>query len=372
MLKTRVYYSIIIAITFIFISSCNNNFNKRGFLLLKTDVVEIEENDEVILSNPDAIELINDSLCLVLNKEKKIIVYNIYTGKINTSFTYPKLNFDSLFFSNDIQKNYTKRDYSKEIKNEYGLQEEFIQSFYYDREKKEILLHFYKLYPYYEYTGSNKSKSINTVFAFEPFLIYLNSHGEFKKVLNISTVVPNKPEVVPAFSWGFNIFMDTFYVQNWTVKYKDKPLLLKYVVNKNELVYKGTSFIFPINYNKSLNTYFYNQGNEMYFTDQKNIFDIRKNLIFSPLKDIEDEFIQKIKATDNGLFFVSKLINENDKQYMSYINYLDFKTNENTRIDTITTFLSNYGFYERKIISLVFNSQKEKFEFFTYEIQAKE
>lgn len=363
----RIYIAIVALLCSL--SSCDSNINDEKIHLKIINKINVEENESVIFSNPCNFEVLNDSVCLLLNNSNMVVVYNSKTGLIKESFSYPNLNFDSIFYSQLATFSHLNKEYSKEIKNEYGLLEEFIQSIYYDKINDQLILHFYKLYPYYNSKIKKKTKQNSIVFSFQPFLIYLDMNGGFKKIVTVNSEIPFKPNLVPAFSWGFNIFNDTLFVQNWTENFNNNQLLLKYVLENNSLVFKGTSYTFPPDYKLSLETYFYNDSNVMYYSDQKNIYTNPSNKKIKLEEQLTNEYIQKMKVLDDKLFFISRYSDK--KEIKTYLNYIDSQTDELVRVDSVETFLNNYAFYGTNIFSLIYDSKNEKYQFIKYEINSK-
>ena len=362
LLSNNIFFHFTIAIVIFLIISCDSN----KFYLEVANRIEVEENEFNLLNNCSIVEILNDSICYTLNNNKKIVVYNYKTGKINRSFSFPNLNYDSLFKLNLKFYNYSDKEFSSEIVNEYGLQEEFIQSFYLDRKTNQLIIHFYKLCPYYNTKIKYKDKANSIVFSFQPFLIYLDLNGKFNKIVAVSSQIPHKNNLNPAFSWGFNIFQDTVFVQNWTEDFKNNSLLLKYTLNNDKLAFIDTEYYFPDSYRTSLETCFYNDEKTMYFSDQKNIYIKPRNEKIQLESQLEGEYIQKLNLISNNLFFITRYINKN--KINTYLNYLD--VDKKIRVDTVAGFSNNYAFYENNLISLFYNNINEKYEFVNYKIKS--
>ncbi len=311
--------------------------------------VKVDETLFVINSSPQKIEIINDSLCIILSDDNNLVLYNFLTGKLKRVISTTQLESDSIFnvlISKYKFKNGIKVLSSKGIKLKINMDFPVytIDNVQYNSNNNSVILALsYKI-------GLDDSKGLSVTDL--PVLSIFEIDANALSISPFNDTLANFKNHNANFYSGFFIYEKNLYVNNAVGLSKlGKATILKYGYNTSEISFVDT---LPVLYPKNIyenwifRSSFDTLNNKLFVSNQKSLFEINNlncETVFNNLIEdsIHDQITNFSFFNNLGKSFIGMHVLHIDtleKDY--YINYLNvYDANDKKLISSYKAFYNN-------------------------------
>ena len=320
-----------------FITSCNQSKIQKLSNYTLQDSTKVDEVSFIIQDVPHKIEIIDDSICIVITGDNDIAIYNYHTGKLTKKLRTKILESDSTF--NDIVSKYKFRNGTIILSNKgikqrinFDLPTYIIENCQYNSNNNAIILACsYKI-------GIQDSHGLGV--SDLPFFATVDINSEDISLIPFNDTIVQYQNFNPSPYSGFYFFNDKMYVNNYvTRKPNNASTILEFKSEAGSLAFVDSlPILYPNNLYRNwvFRSSFDTLDNSLYASNQKSIFKIGKQTEVAYKKLINDTIHDQVTNFTffgyGGKNFIGMHVVHIDTlkldYFDNYLNVYDLNTNE--------------------------------------------
>lgn len=341
--------SLLLFLGVLLITSCNQTNTQILPNYILQDSTKVEEISFIIKDVPQKVEIINDSICVILSGENDVVLYNYQTGKFKKRLTTEILETDSTFkyiLSKYKFRNGTIILSHKGIKQSinFDFPAYIIENCQYNSNKNIIILACsFKI-------GIQDSQGLGI--SDLPFFATIDINSEDISLIPFNDTMAKYKKFNPMPYTGFYFYKDKIFVNNFVAeKSSNVSTILEFKCEDERIIFiDSLSIFYPKSFygNWVFRSCFDTLDNALFASNQKSIFKIGKYAELAYRKLINDSIHDQVSNFtffgSGGKNFIGMHIVHIDTlkadYFDNYLNVYDLSTNRvsSLMISTNNTF----------------------------------